>query len=659
MAGERSVKIKFTGESSGLDRSVAKSVVQLKRWEDQVERLSRSASRVGTIVKGMIAQSAAPAVAAVGAAAVGTAAAVGAAGAALGVFGAVAKASQAEVTEAGTQIEGLRDKMDLYGRQAEIMAARGEDNTAMLKKQAAAGLELKARIAELPPATREATFAFLQMKSDWGDFVEQNQPATFAIMTRGYALIGQLVGKIQPLFDVGRKAVDAALGSLERYAEGGGIDRLVGFLARNAAPALANIGRIVRNLGVFFGALFSGTVSSGQGFLKFLADASDKLASFATNGGLQQLLDKVTSQGPGAGAALAQIGQAVITIAQAVGPLAPISLAVAKALAAIIAAVPPELITALVAAWIAYTVAMAGYNAVLAITTGVTKAWTAAQKVLTAVFIASPIGLIVAGIVILVAIIVLIATKTDWFQRIWKAAWGAIKAAAGAVGTWFTNTLMPSLRRAFDQLRAVVAFVVSAFRAHFNAIVGVGKFLVNSYIAYINTLVRIFRLVVTTVQSLYNSVTDRFNRLVGFIAGLPGRIASASSRLFDGIKNSFRNAINYIVDRWNNLSFSLPSINTPFGKIGGTTLNTPNIPRLASGGFMTPGRTYLTGENGPELLTSGRPGTFVSNAGDTAGMLGGAPIVQVFIGDREITDIVDTRIVKNNRGLKRRAGAFA
>jgi hypothetical protein len=67
---------------------------------------------------------------------------------------------------------------------------------------------------------------------------------------------------------------------------------------------------------------------------------------------------------------------------------------------------------------------------------GATLAWTGVQWLLNAALTANPIGLIIVGIVALIAVIVLIATKTTWFQTAWKVAWGAIKTAAEAVWNW-------------------------------------------------------------------------------------------------------------------------------------------------------------------------------------------------------------------------------
>ena len=101
------------------------------------------------------------------------------------------------------------------------------------------------------------------------------------------------------------------------------------------------------------------------------------------------------------------------------------------------------------------------------------------------------------------------------------------------------------------------------------------------------------------------AVAKHWDTIIDAITGLPGRINSAASGLFDGIKNAFKSAINWIIDGWNSLKFSLPEINTHIpgiGKIGGETFGVPSIPLLALGGLVTSPTLGLIGEAGPELV---------------------------------------------------------
>jgi hypothetical protein len=95
-----------------------------------------------------------------------------------------------------------------------------------------------------------------------------------------------------------------------------------------------------------------------------------------------------------------------------------------------------------------------------------TKIWAAAQWVMNAAMTANPIGLIIAAIVALIAIIVLIATKTDWFSKAWRASWGWIKRAAS--DTWDYLKKIPGwIGSAFSK---VANFIMAPYKAAFNGI---------------------------------------------------------------------------------------------------------------------------------------------------------------------------------------------
>lgn len=90
----------------------------------------------------------------------------------------------------------------------------------------------------------------------------------------------------------------------------------------------------------------------------------------------------------------------------------------------------------------------------------------AAQWLMNTALLASPITWIVLAVVALIAVIVLIATKTTWFQTLWKVAWGGIKTAASA--TWeFLKKIPGWIGTAF---KAVANFITLPFRTAFNLV---------------------------------------------------------------------------------------------------------------------------------------------------------------------------------------------
>lgn len=122
---------------------------------------------------------------------------------------------------------------------------------------------------------------------------------------------------------------------------------------------------------------------------------------------------------------------------------------------------------------------LGGFAIVIGTIIGITKVWTAVQAALNIVMMLNPIGLVILAVAALIAIIVLIATKTDWFQRAWNAAWGWIKETAGTAKDWIVekfNALVGFITGLPGRIRAAAAGmwdgVKSAFRSAINWIIG-------------------------------------------------------------------------------------------------------------------------------------------------------------------------------------------
>lgn len=162
-----------------------------------------------------------------------------------------------------------------------------------------------------------------------------------------------------------------------------------------------------------------------------------------------------------------------------------------------------------------------------------------------------------------------------------------------------------------------------------------------------------------TVSNALSGIRSGWDSFVGFIKGIPGKISSSLSSLFSPLASGFRSAINSVISGWNNLSFSIPSVNVPgFGTVGGGTINTPNIPYLETGGFTTAQGLAMLHPNEMVLPLSNSNGiNALADALRVAGVGGGEQPIQVVvqIGSETITSMVDTRINRNNETQLRRA----
>lgn len=221
-------------------------------------------------------------------------------------------------------------------------------------------------------------------------------------------------------------------------------------------------------------------------------------------------------------------------------------------------------------------------GAVVAITvamkvwTAVSAAYTAVQWLLNLSMWGCPLTWIVLGIAAVIAIFVIWWQRSEAFRNFWKQTWDFIVSAAilwwnifsgfwTTIGSWF----------------------VTLFQGWWNLFTGFWSTVFNGVVAY------------------FTWVVDKWNALIGFITGLPGRISAAAHGMWDGIKDSFRAAVNFIIRGWNSLSFHIPSVDTHIpgvGRVGGMTLSVPDIPYLASGGDVTRAGIAMVGERGPERL---------------------------------------------------------
>jgi TP901 family phage tail tape measure protein len=191
------------------------------------------------------------------------------------------------------------------------------------------------------------------------------------------------------------------------------------------------------------------------------------------------------------------------------------------------------------------------------------------------IIVTSPISLIVIGIIALIALLIAAYVKFDWFRK-------GVNFVLKAIVAYFRlafNVWKTVITTAIKVIGAVLKSLVAAF--------GVAKDRISGALNWIKG----------AATNTKNWIVNAFNNVVSFFKGLPGKISSAVRGAFDGIKDAFRSAINFIIRGWNGLDLSL--------SIAGKTVSigTPNIPELAMGGTVTAPGTALVGERGPELLS--------------------------------------------------------
>lgn len=185
-------------------------------------------------------------------------------------------------------------------------------------------------------------------------------------------------------------------------------------------------------------------------------------------------------------------------------------------------------------------IAMIAHAAWSGIVKAATVVWTGVQWLLNAALTANPIGLVIIAIAALVAAIVLIATKTTWFQTIWENVWSFLKM----IGRWFAGP-------------------------------------------FADFFVRAWHNITDSAAKAWQWIVDKFMWLITLPGRISAGIAKAAVGMWNGIVSAFKSAINWLIRLWNDFHLTIGGGSFLGVDIPTLTLNTPDIPLLDTGGDVT------------------------------------------------------------------------
>lgn len=237
---------------------------------------------------------------------------------------------------------------------------------------------------------------------------------------------------------------------------------------------------------------------------------------------------------------------------------------------------------------LAVSVAQKVYATYTAIASAVQAIWNAEIWASTAALFANPVTWVVIGIIALIAAIVLIATKTHWFQTIWSTVWGGLKTAFHATVAWFKGlfawfgTLPGKFRTWFEGVRNAAVVKLVALVAWVGGLPG--RLLHATASLGASLAARAF----SAFQSMRNAAVDKALSLISWMRGLPGKARGALGALgsylynsgrallqgfVNGIKNmggAVKNAVSGVLHGARNLLPFSPAKEGPFSGSGWT-----------------------------------------------------------------------------------------
>lgn len=540
---------------------------KLNRSQDGVRasslRLQTALQRVTPAWTGMLAAGLAlgpallPVLAAVTVATLGIGAAAVAGGAALGLLAAAATtqlsaASTAAkaVTTAQSQYQAtLKQVHGQYLLNMDAAKTSAQREAALATAQKATGTahlaQLKAEqiaYAGMTPQQIALSKAVGALQGAWDKFTSSGAVTT--VLERGISLLLVALPKLTPLLNLGANAAGLFVGILDRWVQGGGLDRLVrGLTTLAGGTAIPGLAAIVHNLATAFGALAPSITRFTGGAVDGLVKLTAAFARWAQNkgsGALTGLMRDVQRDGPAVLKLLSTLAQTVPALVRGLNPLAPVSLAIATALAKLIAVAPPGVITGLAIAFVSlYTgvklasLAITLINAAEAlsvirtkavvvwngIAAGAAKAWAAAQWLLNAALDANPIGLVVLAIAALAAGFYLIYTRSTTFRKVVGEAFQWVLKTGRDLGNWLWGDFAVKIIHFFTQTipHAFGVFTSSVTRDVINPvkhglgdlrqwiyddfIVKIGQFFTKTLPASFHTAVHLLGVAWTAIQN--------------------------------------------------------------------------------------------------------------------------------------------------------------
>jgi phage-related protein len=488
------------------------------------------------------------------------------------------------------QLKDVTDVTEKYDK-AQEAAAMGAKDAA--KKQQEYEKALKA----LQPATRDTAKSFIGLRNDFKKWSDGLASSTMPTFTKAIELLRSLLPKLTPLVKVASKQFSLLIDNLQKGVDNGGFAKFIDRVTEASKTTLPAFIRSVRNIatglagiGRAFGTISKSGGKSFEGLTKSFAEWGKSLKD---NQGFQDFVKQFQGSGPQFRETLANIAKIVANLIQALAPFSGVLLKVAVALSTVVAAIPVPVLTAMAYAFAAISISLRLYAAAAAVATAATwlfstangasnvqmallriqmialrvqqalvATWTgvvtAAQWAWNAAMTANPIGIMIVAIAALVAAIVIIATKTKFFQTVWSATWGFVKTKSLAVWNWMVNTFNSTINAIKNAWSSSLRFISSLSSSIWNGVKSKWNSTINSikssFTASVNAIKNAWSASMSFIRTRASETWNFIRtKIVGSLAsaysGVINQVGNIKSKI-SGLKNSvigyFRNASSWL-----------------------------------------------------------------------------------------------------------------
>lgn len=477
-----------------------------------------------------------------------------AAGLAAGAFKLAVKPQQAAMQEAAGAADKLADAQETEARKGALAAKLKKEGSSLAEKaeKAYTSSRLATKDAEaayqrqtagMPKATAEAALAQAKLKKAHEEWSDSLSSTTMPVFTKGLNLLRGLLPMLTPFVKAAANAFSDLLDRVAVGVKGAGFKKWADDMAKASGSALKNFLLTIVNLAKGFAGLLQAFLPASGKVTGGLVSMSAAFAKWGTglkdSAGFAKFVDLARAGGK----MLGTLAQAALKVFVALSPIIGVTALIATWVAEFVGVMDPGVLTAIGTAWAALVLGLKLYAVYGRIVATVTRAWAIAQGIFNAVMALSPVTWIIIGIVALIAVIVLIATKTTWFQQLWSTIWGGITTATawavekvGSILNWF-GSLPGRFGAWFGKAKDAAILKAAQLIVWLTGLPG-----------------RAIRAVASLAGRLWNSASSAFGRfkdaailkaaqLVVWVTGLPGRIARGIGNLGSLLMEKGRNVV--------------------------------------------------------------------------------------------------------------------
>lgn len=237
---------------------------------------------------------------------------------------------------------------------------------------------------------------------------------------------------------------------------------------------------------------------------------------------------------------------------------------------------------------------------------------------------------------------------------VWGAIWGFLQPIIQAIWDFIVlawTTISNAISAALEWIWGIITTVWNAVWGFISGIInGIVNFISGAWNGLVNIISGAMNAVWGVITTVWNNITGFISGVLDTIGGLIGSVWDTLGDIGSGILDGLKSAVNVVIDVINGVIWGLnkmvdvANLVNPFDDIP----HIPEIPRLARGGVVpaTAGGTLsLIGEAGrPERVEPLDPNGLSARDRAMIDRLtgsGGGTQVAVYIGTRELTELVD------------------